>query len=432
MSSLVAFLNSFLILLILPCTSSLDSITSNHPIRDGDVLVSGRQIFALGFFSPGNSRYRYVGIWYYRVPEKTVVWVANRDNPINGTSGILTIDSNGGLVIYGENQKSPIWSANVSASLANSSVAKLLDVGNLVLYGNDRSQSVLWQSFDHPTHTLLPFMKLGLDRKSGLDRFLTSWRSMDDPVTGNCSLRIDPSGHPQVVSYKNGAPKWRGGPWTGSRLSGVPEMTPNFIFNISFVDNQDEVFITYGILNDTIFSRMVIDEAGAIHRSTWHDQVRQWVEFWSAPRDLCDEYKQCGANGNCDPSTANKFECTCLPGFEPTSPRDWYLRDGSGGCARKKGVGTCGSGEGFVMLTHVKVPDTSKTRVEMNLSLEACGQECLRNCSCTAYTSADDRGGGTGCLTWYGDLVDMRTYSNAGQDLHVRVDAITLGTSNNN
>ncbi|XP_024030957.1 G-type lectin S-receptor-like serine/threonine-protein kinase At1g11410 isoform X1 [Morus notabilis] len=426
MNSHAAFLNTLIILLILPCWSSLDTITPDHPIKDGDVLISGRQSYALGFFSPGNSHYRYVGIWYYRVPEKTVVWVANRDNPINDTSGILTINSRGGLVIYGENRNSPIWSANVSVSSANSSVAKLLDVGNLVLYGNSRSQSVLWQSFDHPTHTMLPFMKLGLNRKSGLDRFLTSWRSLDDPGTGNSSLRVDPSGHPQVVLYKNGAPSWRGGPWTGSGLSGVPEMRSNFIFNVSFVDNQDELFITYGIHNDSIFSRMVIDESGVVHRSTWHDQGQHWVEFWSAPRDLCDDYKQCGANGNCDPSTTNKFECTCLPGFEPKSPRDWFLRDGSGGCLRKKGVSTCGSGEGFVKLTHMKVPDTSKARVQMNLSLEGCRQECLRNCSCTAYTSADERGAGIGCLMWYGDLVDGRTYSAAGQELHVRVDNITL------
>lgn len=210
-------------------------------------------------------------------------------------------------------------------------------------------------------------------------------------------------------------------------------MTPNFIFNVSFVNNQDELSIVYGLHNDSIFSRMWVDESGTVRRSTWHDQVGQWIEFWSAPRESCDNYDRCGANGYCDPSITDKFECTCLPGFEPRSPRDWFLRDGSGGCARKKqgGASTCGigNGEGFVKLARAKVPDTSKTLVEMSLSLEACERECLRNCSCTAYTNADVNAGGIGCLMWHGDMVDTRTYPTSGQDLFIRVDSITLGTT---
>ncbi|GMN49720.1 hypothetical protein TIFTF001_018883 [Ficus carica] len=186
----------------------LDTITPDHPIKDGDLLLSGEKTFALGFFSPGKSNYRYVGIWYYKVPVKTVVWVANRDNPINGTSGILTINSQGNLVIYGENRNSTLWSANASVSSEKNSsasnIAKLLDVGNLVLLQNNSTgqSTVLWQSFDYPTNTYLPFLKLGLNRKSGLDRFITSWKSDDDPGTGNCTYRIDLTGYPQLVAYR--------------------------------------------------------------------------------------------------------------------------------------------------------------------------------------------------------------------------------------
>lgn len=88
----------------------------------------------------------------------------------------------------------------------------------------------------------------------------------------------------------------------------------------------------------------------------------------------------------------------------------------------------CKSGEGSVKLTGVKLPDTSVARADMRLSLKECEEECLRNCSCMGYTSADEREGGTGCLTWHGNLVDTRTFSVDGQDLYVRVDAVTLGT----
>ncbi|KAF3455466.1 hypothetical protein FNV43_RR00095 [Rhamnella rubrinervis] len=54
--------------------SCLDTISITQPIRDGDgggdVLVTIGETFALGFFSPGKSNYRYVGIWYHKSPEK--------------------------------------------------------------------------------------------------------------------------------------------------------------------------------------------------------------------------------------------------------------------------------------------------------------------------------------------------------------------------
>ena len=428
-ASSLPFLYSVLLLLSLffQICVSLDTIAPNQAIKDGQTLVSNQKAFALGFFSPGNSTKRYVGIWYNKVPEQTIVWVANRDNPLNDTTGILSINGQGNLVLHTQNQTIQIWSTNVSVSVSstNNSMAQLLDSGNLVLVQED-NKSVIWQSFDYPTNTLLPFMKLGLDRRTGLNRFLTCWKTKDDPGTGNSSFRIDPIGLPQLFLYMGQTPTWRAGPWNGLRLSGVPEMTQNFIFNISFVNNHDEIFIMYGIINPGIFSRMVVNESGAVERYTWRND--RWFQFWHAPKEPCDNYLHCGPNSYCDPSNADKFECTCLPGFEPKSSQDWYLRDGSGGCVRKQGVSTCNSGEGFVKLARVKVPNTSVARANMSMSWKECEQECLRNCSCTAYTSANVSMGGIGCLTWHGNLADTRSYTNDGQDLYLRVDADVLGS----
>lgn len=416
---------TWLVFLLQPNGSTsleFDAITPNQPIKDGDVLVSFRRKFVLGFFSPGNSRKRYVGVWYYQVPNQTVVWVANRDNPIpvNDTSGLLAIHGDGGLVVYGSDRNTPLWSANVTLSSPNSSIAKLLDTGNLVLLENN-DQNVLWEGFDYPSNTMLPFMKLGLNRRSGLDWFLTSWKSQDDPGTGSCVYRIDPGGLPQLILYKNGTIRWRAGSWTGIGLSGVPDGATNFIFNVSFVDNENEISFGYTVTDDSIFSRTVLDESGTIERSAWSGQ---WTNIWSAPIERCDNYGRCGRNSNCDPDDVGAVECTCLPGFEPKSPTDWYLRDGSGGCIRKKGASMCGNGEGFVKMSRVKIPESSKALVNMNLSLQACKQECLKNCSCTAYSIVNNEGG---CVTWYGDLMDIRSFANVAQELYLRVDAIVLG-----
>ena len=198
MNQIERFLSALFLFLVFPSCLSIDIIAPNQSIKDGDVLVSSGQSYELGFFSPGiDSTRRYVGIWYRKVSERTVVWVANRDSPINGTSGVLAINEQGNLVIYENNRSSvPVWSPNVAASSMTNCTAQLLDSGNLVLVQQD-SKGVLWQSFDHGTDTLLPGMKLGLDLKIGLNRSLSSWKSKDDPGTGTILYGIDPSGFPQ-------------------------------------------------------------------------------------------------------------------------------------------------------------------------------------------------------------------------------------------
>ncbi|XP_050136931.1 G-type lectin S-receptor-like serine/threonine-protein kinase At1g11410 [Malus sylvestris] len=420
----------FLVILPSSLSIALDAITPNQPLRDGDVLLSTTKIFALGFFSPGNSHNRYLGVWYNKIPIQTIVWTANRDNPVIPTAGagLLAIHGNhGGLVIYWKDQNTPLWSANVTVSSPNNSViAKLWDTGNLVLLENNGSNArVLWQGFDYATDTVLPSMKIGLNRRSGLKWLLTSWKSQDDPGSGNFSYEIDPAEFPQFFFYKGRRTEWfRVGTWTGQRLSGVPGYVPNSFR--SFVNDKDEIYTMLHVTDSSVFVRAVLDESGILKRFVWRDHENKWIEVSCSPGEWCDYYGQCGPNGICDPYRNYNFSCLCLPGFEPKSPQDWYLKDGLGGCLRKSGASTCQKGEGFVKVARVKVPDSSGARVNMSLSLQGCEQECMKNCSCMAYASADERGGGKGCVTWYGDLIDTRTYSNVGQDLYVRVDAVTL------
>ncbi|KAL0012546.1 hypothetical protein SO802_007654 [Lithocarpus litseifolius] len=108
---------------------SIDTITPNQTLKDGQILVSIQKIFALGFFSPEISNHSYLGIWYNQITEQNVVWVANRDNPLNDTSGVLSINSQGNLVLHTQNRTILVWSTNVSVSV--NSMAQLLDIGNL-------------------------------------------------------------------------------------------------------------------------------------------------------------------------------------------------------------------------------------------------------------------------------------------------------------
>ncbi|GMP75090.1 hypothetical protein CsSME_00032303 [Camellia sinensis var. sinensis] len=421
-------MSSFILLLLLQFCTARDTITTIQSLKDGQSLVSGNGTFALGFFSPGKSTNRYLGVWYSNVSEQTVVWVANRNKPINDTSGVLSFDNTGNLVIHGPDKKILVWSSNVSAS-GNVFSAQLLNSGNLVVFQGDSKGPVVWQSFDYPTDTLLPLMKLGVDRRTGLNRFLTSWKSRDDPGIGEYSFKIDLIGYPEFFLYKGLDRLWRTGPWNAVRGRWIPGMAPKVILNVSYVDDQNEVSLSYVMHDASIMSRMIVTESGTIDRLLWQGDQQQWIGYWSIPKDQCDYYNHCGANGNCDSSVNfTEFECTCLPGFEPKLARDWFLRDGSSGCKRKRRGGTCQNQEGFIKMAHAKLPDTSTAFVNKTIGLKECETECLKNCSCQGYSGAEISLGGieSGCVTWHGDLMDTREFSSAGQDLYIRVDAVEL------
>ncbi|KAK8612574.1 hypothetical protein V6N13_092686 [Hibiscus sabdariffa] len=419
-------LRILLVFFLSHCSFSADTITRDHFIQDNndEVMVSGGKTFALGFFSPGSSTNRYVGIWYHQIPEKTIVWVANRDKPIKDKSGILSIDTRGNLALFQRNQTLPVWSTNMSTTgTGDSSIATILDSGNLVLLQNDARRTVLWQSFDHPTNTWLSLQSLGLNVRTGLNLVFTSWKSPDDPGVGEYSFEMNPAGFPQIFLYKGSAPLWRSGTWTGHSWSGIPEMTKNILFNDSFVYTDDELTFSSNVRNASFISRTVTNETGILQRLTWNNEEQSWIVFSSTQKESCDFYGYCGPNGYCNPDLSGRFECTCFPGFEPKSPEAWTIRDATGGCLRKRGISLCGNGEGFAKFKHVKVPDTSAAHVDMTMGLKQCKDKCLRNCTCMAYASAySEIGRGTGCLTWHGDLLDARAYTNTGQDLYIRVD----------
>ncbi|XP_058197223.1 G-type lectin S-receptor-like serine/threonine-protein kinase RKS1 [Rhododendron vialii] len=191
------------------CTPT-DTINTTQSLKDGDLLSFSNQIFALGFFTPGKSTNRYLGIWYSKVSEQTFVWVANRGDPINDTSGSFSFDVTGNLVVTGPDRSNLVWSTNVSdLTVAKNSSAQLLDSGNLVVL--DSKGVVVWQSFDYPTDTLLSNLRFGVNRKTGLNRFLTPWKSGDDPGLGEYSLKMDLNGSPQLFLYKVSGLVWRAG-----------------------------------------------------------------------------------------------------------------------------------------------------------------------------------------------------------------------------
>jgi hypothetical protein len=420
------FIHTYLLFLFSKVSFALDSINPSQSISETNTLVSKYGSFELGFFSPGSSNHSYLGIWYKNIPVKTIVWVANPLNPINDSSGLFMINSTGSLVLLSQN-KSVVWSTG-SQKQAKNPVLQLLDSGNLVLTDDEDGNSgiTLWESFDYPSDTFLPGMKLGWDLRKGLNRRITSWKNPDDPSPGDFTYGIATELHsyPEAFIWKGTKKFYRSGPWNGLRFSGSPDLNPNPVFDFNFVSNEDEVYYMYTLKDKSLISRVVMNQTSSSReRTTWIEGDKVWRLYSSIPRDYCDTYGLCGPNGNC--VLNGSPVCQCLKAFKPKSPKLWSLMDWSQGCIRNKPL-SCHT-DGFVKLVDLKLPDTTYSWMNKNMSLEECRVKCLNNCSCMAYTNSDIREGGSGCAIWFGDLMDIRNFPTGGQDLYIRMSASELG-----
>ncbi|RZR82597.1 hypothetical protein BHM03_00009048 [Ensete ventricosum] len=419
----------YLLITLLGPSNGADTWTLNHTLADGEErLISEGGSFALGFFSPPDSDNRYIGIWYNKISVKTVVWVANRQRPVTGSHGSLSVAANGTLVITGENS-TVVWS---SPSLALSDpVAQLLDDGNFVVGEADGNpsdpNSYAWQSFDYPTDTLLPGMKLGWNLTSGFNRQLTSWTNASDPASGEYTFGIDLHGDPQIIEWSGTRQEWRAGPWNGLRITGVPQMASYNMLSLQFFVDDTQVVYGFRMIDPSIVSRVVLNYSGTVERLTWDDNSKLWNAFWEGPMDICDNIFRCGPNAACDASKSPL--CSCPQGFQPKNPTNWKLTDWSDGCVRKTEVDCRDGTDGFALVSFAKLPDTSNSTVEWGgTTLDQCRTKCLKNCLCTAYAQANISGSGSGCILWSTNLTDLRVYgSGGGQDLYVRAAAADLG-----
>ncbi|XP_024158583.1 G-type lectin S-receptor-like serine/threonine-protein kinase At4g27290 isoform X2 [Rosa chinensis] len=397
-----------------------DTLRPNQIFTNGRTLVSSSQSFELGFFTPGSSKNSFLGIWYKNILPQTVVWVANRNNPIipGSSSASLSLGSSGFSI--STNESLIVWSVNVSVVL-NSPILQLLDNGNLILRdesGADAEGYVIWQSFDDITDTLLPEMKLGWNLVTGLNRNMTSWLSSSDPSAGEFTFSVDrPAQAPQLVVRKRSAMLYRWGPWDGVRFSGSNELKSNPVFTPIFNISSEEVYYTFELIDKSTLSRFVMNQDGSVVYFTWRASDNQWGGVVTLQQNTCDGYGICGPYGSCDSKGPS---CMCLKGFAPKSPQEWQRLTWTGGCVRNWDL-DCKNGDGFVRYEGLKLPDNSFLFANRSLSLKECEAECLKNCSCMAYTRIDIHARGGDCVMWFDELVDMRNYPDGGEEIYIRM-----------
>lgn len=402
-----------LFIYILPCCAAKDTITSGQALVGSEKLISSNGKFALGFFQTGskssqNTLNWYLGIWFSRVPKLTQVWVANGDNPLTDqASSELKISDNGNLVIFSQATNSMVWSTQANTT-SNSTVAILLNNGNLILQNSTNSSNVLWQSFDYPTDTFLPGAKLGWDKVTGLNRRLVSRKNLIDLAPGKYCVELDPGGANQYIftSLNFSIPYWFSGVWNGQYFPSVPEMAGPFLFNFTFVNNDQEKYFTYDLLDERTVTHHFLDVSGRTKTFVWLESSQKWLMSYAQPKAQCDVYAVCGPFTVCNDNEL--LFCNCMRGFSIRSPKDWELDDQTSGCMRNTPLdcvsnkSTGSSTDKFYSIPCVRLPSNAYN-IEAATSEDICGTVCLNNCSCTAYSY-----GNGGCLVWHNELLNVK------------------------
>lgn len=292
----VGFLQFFVISFLL-CFSPLfcdaaNSFTKGRGLRDGtnETLVSLNESYELGFFSPINSSSRYVGIWYHKIEEQSVIWVANRDRPLLNRDGVLTIGDDGNLVVLDGNNVS-FWTSNITANAFDPRNLTLHNHGELVLTSGDDSSKVHWSSFEHPTDTFLPNMEVRVNSEIGEKRMFMSWKSETDPAVGNYCLGVDPRGAVQIIIWNGNNRWWRSGHWDRQIFSGIPNMRSTSLYGFKITpENGNTISVTFQALNDSDKLKFQIMWNGKEAQQRLNEANRKWETIRLLPSSDCDFY----------------------------------------------------------------------------------------------------------------------------------------------
>ncbi|KAK8480323.1 hypothetical protein V6N13_149597 [Hibiscus sabdariffa] len=327
--------------------------------------------FAFGFYPYGNGYS--VGIWFENIPQKTVVWTLNRDDPPFTGDATLLLSTQGRLVVR-PTQGQEVLIADV-ANAASS--ASMLDSGNFVLFGS--SSGIIWQSFGFPTDTILPNQRL-------VNNNLVSDVSETNHSSGKFLITMQPDGN--LVQYPVGAVEMGFGYWNSKTYGAGSGVSLNLDTDgLLFLQNATGFNLTS--LNNKVAAsgkpiyRARIDADG-IFRLYSHSSNRSdnWFIEWSSSDNKCDPIGLCGENSYCV-SMEGEPVCQCPPRFVYIDEEHKDL-----GCRKNYSLVAC-TERNYQTFNFSKLVDFSWKDSDSYLDVSArtendCRSECSRDCNCEA------------------------------------------------
>ncbi|ERN11619.1 hypothetical protein AMTR_s00022p00194170 [Amborella trichopoda] len=333
--------------------------------------------FAFGFYPIDGNQFL-IGIWFYKIPEKTLVWAANRDEPVQIGSKIQFTDD--GKLLFIDSQGHQYWIYNGTTGATS---ASMLDTGNFVLV--DSLSGILWQSFDYPTDTLLPGQTLGQEKPLYSNRL---WR---DYLTGRFMLVLQYDGN--LVLYPRSRRDIFPNPaYFASQTDG--ESPPvNLVFDRTgflYLKNSNNK-IVYSVSSNVInpveeyYQRATIDSDGFFRRYSRPKNAENgesWTAVSKAPNDRnsCGIPGICSLNGYCVLDQGGRAQCLCPHKFSFVDPNYTF-----GGCKRDFIISCENYKASNYLLIELENVDWPFGDYELlHLGEDDCKEACMSDCFCDA------------------------------------------------
>ncbi|KAH1038246.1 hypothetical protein J1N35_039989 [Gossypium stocksii] len=359
-----------------PRNSTVHLGSSLTPTTTGkSAWLSPSGLYGFGFYPQGKG-YR-VGVFLAGVPQRTVVWTANRDDPPVPSTASLVLTTDGRLILQSPPRRDVYIVTDGSQKIA---AASMLDTGNFVVFNSD--EDIIWQSFQYPTTSILQGQRLS----AGMELF--SSVSETDQSTGLFRLKMQHDGN--LVQYPvdtpDTAPYSYWSSFTDGKGDSVSLNLDNdghlYMLNSTGFNIKDLTTGGYDDTNKTIYL-MKIDSDGIFRLYSYRlDRNGNRSVIWSSTSDKCAPKGLCGLNGYCvDVDT--EANCICLPGFAPVIEGNF-----TAGCERNFSSDSCKNRDGKIQYTiqaaeNTVWEDTGYSEVT-STTREECETACYEDCNCDA------------------------------------------------
>ncbi|KAJ4848110.1 hypothetical protein Tsubulata_046067 [Turnera subulata] len=307
------------------------TLSSSLTTKENSFWPSDSGDFAFGFRQLNTSNLYLLAIWFNKIPDRTIVWYANGDNPapegskVELTASNLALSDPKGLIL---------WEAKPGTSISH---AALLDTGNFVLAGNN--SGYLWESFKNPTDTILPTQTMDLGAKLSSRLTETNFsKGRFELDFSNGSLQLNPIAWPSDFQYD---PYYTSQTYDVNPSQSGSQLVFNESANIYIVRANGDIaqLPSWGTVNYSAgyYYRATLGFDGLFTEYSHPKNSTSnqgWLSLLSVPPNLCTSFfgntigsGACGFNSYCLIQENRRPTCDCPPGYVFLDPNNQF-----GGC----------------------------------------------------------------------------------------------------